>query len=198
VTIDPGPHATPPDESHGRRRGGSPPRFADDPLGWLAWLDSVDPADRELIRQASRPDFWRDVFASAGRGLAGKTPRPDVWRDESGRGWRVVTTDQGPEIRPTLDHQPTPKTDLPIVTCLLVTPDSLQVEVCSRRMRMIEALPRRALSLVDIGKAMFTASELPHEGLDRMDADAFRLARRRWDDAEARRRGPRSASRSQR
>jgi hypothetical protein len=177
VTIDPGPHATPPDESHGRRRGGSPPRFADDPLGWLAWLDSVDPADRELIRQASRPD---------------------VWRDESGRGWRVVTTDQGPEIRPTLDHQPTPKTDLPIVTCLLVTPDSLQVEVCSRRMRMIEALPRRALSLVDIGKAMFTASELPHEGLDRMDADAFRLARRRWDDAEARRRGPRSASRSQR
>ncbi len=99
----------------------------------------------------------------------------------------MVATDDGPEIRPTLDHQPTPRTDLPIVTCLLVTPDLLQVEICSRRMRMVEALPRRRLPLVDIGKAMFTSSELPHDGLARMDEEAFRLARSRWEAAEARR-----------
>jgi hypothetical protein len=156
----------PANQHSSRQRRPSPPRFAEDPLGWLEWLDGIDPHDRDLIRRASRPA---------------------VWRDELGRGWRVVTTDQGPEIRPTLDHQPTPRTDLPIVTCLLVTPEVLQVEVCSRRMRMVEALPRRRLSLVDIGKAMFTSSELPHEGLARMDTDAFRLARSRWDAAEARR-----------
>ncbi|HEX7197427.1 MAG TPA: hypothetical protein VF364_11420 [Candidatus Limnocylindria bacterium] len=105
-----------------------------------------------------------------------------------------MTTAEGPEIRPTLDHQPAPRTDLPIVTCLLVTPDMLQVEICSRGMRMVEALPRRRLSLVDIGKAMFTSSELPHEGLTRMDEEAFRLARSRWDAAEARRRESRSGT----
>lgn len=106
----------------------------------------------------------------------------------------MVATDDGPEIRPTLDHQPTPRTDLPIVTCLLVTPDVLQVEICSRQMRMVEALPRRRLSLVDIGKAMFTSSELPHEGLARMDEEAFRLARSRWDAAEGRRRAAKRPS----
>ncbi len=106
----------------------------------------------------------------------------------------MVATDEGPEIRPTLDHQPAPRTDLPIVTCLLVTPDVLQVELCSRRMRMVEALPRRRLSLVDIGKAMFTFSELPHEGLTRMDEQAFRLARSRWDAAQGRRQAAKSSS----
>jgi hypothetical protein len=149
-----------------RQRRQQPPRFAEDPLGWLAWLDSIDLGDRDQLRRASRPA---------------------VWRDDLGRGWRVVATDDGPEIRPTLDHQPTPRTDLPIVTCLLVTPDVLQVEICSRRMRMVEALPRRRLPLVDIGKAMFTSSELPHDGLARMDVEAFRLARSRWEAAEARR-----------
>jgi hypothetical protein len=165
VTIDALPPAMPAKQPSRQRRP-SPPRFAKDPLGWLAWLDSIDPGDEDQLRRASRPA---------------------VWRDDLGRGWRVVATDDGPEIRPTLDHQPTPRTDLPIVTCLLVTPDVLQVEICSRQVRMVEALPRRRLSLVDIGKAMFTSSELPHEGLTRMDEEAFRLARSRWDAAEGRR-----------
>jgi len=160
VTIDASVSAMPPEQHAVRPTRRPSPRFADDPLGWLAWLDSVDPAEDELIRLASRPA---------------------VWVDASGRGWRVVTTADGPEIRPTLDAQSIPRTSLPLITCLLVTRDMLRLELSSRHTRLLETLPRGGHSLVDIGKAMFTASELPHENVARMSPDAFRLARRRWD-----------------
>ena len=151
-----------PPSPNGRGSGRDvPPRFERDPLAWLDWLDRKTIGDPEAVRRASRPAAWVD-------------PR--------GRGWRVVTTQEGPEVRPALEYQPMPRTDLPLITTLLVTPDSVRVELCSRQARQLETLPRGRHALVDLGKAMFTASELPHEGLDRMNADAFLLARTRWDD----------------
>jgi hypothetical protein len=150
----------PPSPNGGGSAPDTPPAFADDPLAWLDWLDRATIGDPEPIQRASHPAAWVDGM---------------------GRGWRVVTTQEGPEVRPTLDNQPVPRTDLPLITTLLVTPVSVRVELCSRHARQLETLPRGRHALVDLGKAMFTSSELPHEGLDRMDSDAFLLARRRWD-----------------
>ena len=154
--MPPTPHADP----RARRPSTGRPSFARDPIAWLAWLDAADLHDPATLRVANAPTLWTDAH---------------------GCGWRVVATTDGPEIRPSLDHEPIPKTDLPIITAVLVTPYSLTLELRSRQLRMVESVRRGRDALADIGKAMFTGSELPHAGVRRMGADAYRLARRRWD-----------------
>src|SRR5688500_20376083 len=58
VTIDTPPPTMPAKKRQSRQRTDSPPRFPDDPLGWLSWLEALAPGDPVRIRRPTRPPAW--------------------------------------------------------------------------------------------------------------------------------------------
>ena len=151
------------------------PRFADDPIAWFERVDELLAHDPPSIRHA----------------------RPDVWTDEDGHQWRVVATADGPEIRPGLESPFLVHGRLPRITSLLVSPPTVRAELSMRDWRQVAVIQVGACSLRDLGLAMLTGVELPHDSLERVGPDTWELAASRWS---ARRAAPtpreRSSSRS--
>ncbi len=132
--------------------------FASDPEGWFAWLD------RAIADTAAPP-----------AGI-----RPAVWVDPRGHRWRVVVTHEGPEVRPALENPFLVCGELPIITALMVGRDAVHLELTSRGGRNVMRCPLGRVSIVDLGLAMLTATELSHEGVERLGEETWSAARRRW------------------
>jgi hypothetical protein len=135
------------------------PAFDTDPAAWFAWLDRAI-GDGRTIESAARAAHWAD---------------PD------GHVWRVVVTPDGPEVRPTFGNPFLVAHDLPIVSALLISPPLLHVELTWRHGQEVALLGADEVSVADIGLAMLTATELPHQSIARLQPDTWRRARDRWD-----------------
>jgi hypothetical protein len=135
------------------------PDFSEDPRAWCAWMD-------ELI--ASDPARVRDVRPAAS------------WVDDAGHHWRVVGTPEGPEIRPGLENPFLVHGPLPRITAILVTDQSLSVELTLRDFREVHDVPLGVVRLEDLGTAMLTGTELPHHAVERVGDETWSLAARRW------------------
>lgn len=142
-----------------RRARGLIPAFEVDPVAWFAWLE-------------------RAVAAHGAEAL--RSIRPATFVDQHGHGWRIVMTEVGPEIRPGLENPFLTYSTLSIVTAILVTPDELRVELTTRECRRVHVEPIGAVRLVDVGVAMLTRTELPHDALNRIGRDTWAAGRRRW------------------
>jgi hypothetical protein len=136
------------------------PPFDADPAAWLGWLEATMSAG-ERIDEAARAAAWAD-------------PRGNVWR--------VVVTPDGPEVRPAFGAPFGGSHDLPMVCAILVAPPVLHVELGWRTGREVARVGVDEVSVLDLGLAMLTATELPHESVARVGPDTWRRARERWRD----------------
>ncbi len=143
-----------------RERATAAPPFDADPEGWFGWLDATMSAG-EPIDEAARTAAWADA---------------------RGRVWRVVVTPDGPEVRPAFGAPFGASHDLPTVCAILISPPVLHVELAWRTGQQVARLGIDEVSLQDLGLAMLTATELPHESVARVDTDTWRRARERWRD----------------
>lgn len=135
------------------------PPFATDPAAWFAWLDGTIAAGRPI-----------DAVAGAA-----------TWTDGRGRGWRVVVTTEGLEVRPAFGSPFMVARDLPVISAILVSPPLLHVELSWRTGQEVARLGTDEVSVRDLGLAMLTETELPHEAIGRVGADTWARARERWD-----------------
>lgn len=135
------------------------PSFAADPVAWFEAVDGL---------LASNPDAVRAA-------------RPETWTDPAGHAWRVVVTADGPEVRPGLENPFLVQGPLPRITAMLVTPPSLAVELSMLHWRQVTLVPAAHCSVRNLGLAMLTGVELPHEGLERIGADTWDQASVRWE-----------------
>lgn len=142
--------------SHGGSHAGCP-AFDADPSAWFAWLDDAIATGRP-IDDAVRTAQWRD----------------------GDRTWRVVVTPDGPEIRPALGTHTFASHDLPLISAILVAPPLLHVEITWRHGQEVARVGVDEISLLDLGLAMLTGTELPHEAIARLGAEPWRRARERW------------------
>lgn len=141
-----------------RARPTAPPPFDADPSAWFEWLDAALAAG-EPIDDAAHAAAWAD-------------PRGHVWR--------VVVTPDGPEVRPAFGAPFGPSHDLPMVCAILIAPPVLHVELAWRTGQEVARLGIDEVSVHDLGLAMLTATELPHESVARVGPDTWRRARERW------------------
>lgn len=149
----------------GRRgRPTAPPPFDADPAAWFHWVDAAMSAGQP-IDEAARAAAWAD-------------PRGNVWR--------VVVTPDGPEVRPAFGAPFGASHDLPMVCAILVSPPVLHVELAWRTGQEVARLGVDEVSVHDLGLAMLTATELPHESVARVGPDTWRRARERWHDIAGR------------
>ena len=144
------------------------PRFARDPIAWFEGVDELLTRDPASIRLA----------------------RPDTWADAEGHHWRVVTTADGPEIRPGLESPFLVHGRLPRITSLLITPPAIKAELSMRDWRQVAAIPIGACSVRDLGLAMLTGVELPHDSLERVGSETWELAASRWSNRPSAPRAP--------
>lgn len=144
--------------AHGAAPRGSCPRFGDDPAGWLAWIDAA---------------------LAAGIGLADAT-RPGSWTDPAGRSWRVIAAPEGPELRPALGSQFLAAHDMPLISAMLLEDGRIRAELTWRDGREVRTIDAGTVSVVDLGLAMLTLTELPHESLARVGDETWARARERW------------------
>ena len=138
--------------------GGGGPRFADDPVSWLDWLDRALSDGRPLEDAA----------------------RPGVWVDARGCAWRVLVAPEGPEVRPVFGSAFVLARDLPLISAMLITPDRIHVELTWREGHEAVAVDPAEVSVRRLGLAMLTATELPHEAIGRVGPDTWRRAMDRW------------------
>lgn len=138
---------------------GTPPSFAGDPEAWFGWIDTLLDA---------APDRLRDIGPV------------EPWADREGHHWRVVATHDGPEVRPGLENPFLVTGDLPIITALLVTPTHVAAEVTMQWWRQVMWVPAGSVRVYHLGVAMLARYELPHEAVDRIGADVWHDAVRRW------------------
>jgi hypothetical protein len=134
------------------------PRFADDPIAWFESVDELLAHDPASVRLA----------------------RPDVWTDDDGHHWRVVATADGPEIRPGLESPFLVHGRMPRITSLLISPPVIKAELSMRDWRQVAVIPVGTCSVRDLGLAILTGVELPHDSLERVGADTWELAASRW------------------
>lgn len=144
------------------------PRFADDPIAWFESVDELLAHDPASVRLA----------------------RPDVWTDDDGHQWRVVATADGPEIRPGLESPFLVHGRMPRITSLLISPPVIKAELSMRDWRQVAVIPVGTCSVRDLGLAMLTGVELPHDSLERVGADTWELAATRWSTRPAAARPP--------
>jgi hypothetical protein len=144
----------------GRRSTPACPPFEADPAAWFGWLDATMSAG-EPIEEATRAAAWAD-------------PRGHVWR--------VVVTPDGPEVRPAFGSPFGAPHDLPMVCAILVAPPVLHVELAWRSGQEVARIGIDEVSVHDLGLAMLTATELPHESVARVGSDTWQRARVRWQD----------------
>jgi hypothetical protein len=139
------------------RSAGCPP-FDADPAAWFRWVDAALAAGRpndEAARAAS-------------------------WADARGRVWRVVVTPDGPEVRPAFGAPFGATHDMPMVSAILVSPPLLHVELAWRTGQEVARLGCDEISVHDLGIAMLTATELPHESVARIGRETWDRAHQRW------------------
>lgn len=134
------------------------PGFDADPGGWFEWVDA----------------------ALVGDGQIEAACRAATWVDGRGCGWRVVVAPEGPEVRPTLGSPFLVPHDLPLVSAMLITPRLVHVELTWRHAREVTRVAPDEVSCLDLGLAMLTATELPHEALGRVGPDTWQRAHDRW------------------
>lgn len=134
------------------------PRFAHDPIAWFERVDELLAHDPAAVRLA----------------------RPDAWTDDDGHHWRVVATADGPEIRPGLESPFLVHGRLPRITSLLISPPAIKAELSMRDWRQVAAIPVGTCSVRDLGLAMLTGVELPHDSLERVGVETWELAANRW------------------
>jgi hypothetical protein len=134
------------------------PPFGQDPV---AWFEAVD----RLLE--TRPHRIRFV-------------RPAAWTDRDGHHWRVVLTEEGPEVRPGLQNPFMIQTDQPRISAIRIGPRRVDLELSMSRWREVVSLPVGRWSVRDLGIAMLLSFELPHDGVDRMEPDVWDRARQRW------------------
>lgn len=158
MPVGPGGH-----EYDALRAGGTCPGFETDPLAWFRWLQSA---------------------IATGSPIDGAL-RAATWSDSRGRAWRVVVTPDGPEVRPGFDTPSLVERDLPIVSAILIAPPVLHVELTWRAGQEVRRLGTDEASVLDLGLAMLTATELPHESIARLGPETWRRARERWERLEA-------------
>lgn len=140
------------------------PAFEADPVAWFTWLErAIASRGAEAVRHI----------------------RPATFVDLQGHGWRIVTTEVGPEVRPGLENPFIVYGRLPLVTAMLVTHEELRVELTSYDCRRVQVEPIGTVRLVDLGLAMLTRTELPHDRLARIGRDTWTLARRHWNVGQA-------------
>ena len=165
--LGPGPESG--SASDGARIGAASacPPFDADPIGWLGWLDDALEAGSSL-EPAMRPAAWQD-----GRGCE----------------WRVLASPDGPEVRPGFGGAFMLTRGMPLISALLVTPNRIRVELTWRDGReVVEAGPDE-IACRDLGVAMLTGIELPHEAVTRLEPDTWRRAHERWQELLATRDG---------
>ncbi len=139
------------------RSDGCPP-FEVDPAAWFRWVDAALAAGRPIDEAA----------------------RAASWADPRGRVWRVVLTPDGPEVRPAFGGAFGATHDLPMVSAILVSPPLLHVELAWRTGQEVARLGFDEISVHDLGMAMLTATELPHESVARIGPETWERARQRW------------------
>ena len=142
-------------------RGADPltfPSFAADPVAWLEYVDALLDRDPVLVRSAT----------------------PDAWTDPAGHRWRVVLTTDGPEVRPDLQHPFIRSGGMPRLTSIGISPTHITVEMSQRDWRDVAVVPVGAVRVRNLGLALLTGVELPHEGLDRLGDDIWERAQQRW------------------
>jgi hypothetical protein len=110
---------------------------------------------------------------------------PENWIDGAGHVWRVLATADGPEVRPGLQSPFLRQGALPRITAVLVTPARVLVELSMREWREVAILPAGDIAVRDLGLAMLTGIELPHEGIDRVGREVWDAADRRWTQSRA-------------
>ena len=142
------------------------PSFSADPESWFRHVD-------ELLAHAPRA-----VLDAA----------PETWTDVSGHDWRVVTTPDGPEVRPGLQGPFLRQGGLPRISALLVMPERVTVELSMHSWRAVATLDAGTVRVQHLGLAMLTGLELPHEGLDRLDSSVWNEAETRWRKLRSRQR----------
>ena len=144
----------------GRDRSATCPPFDADPAAWFRWLDAALAAGHSI-----------DAAAHAA-----------AWADPGGRVWRVVVTPDGPEVRPAFGAAFGATHDLPMVGAILVSPPLLHVELAWRTGQEVARFGVDEVSVHDLGLAMLTSTELPHESVARVGAETWKRARERWHD----------------
>ena len=88
-------------------------------------------------------------------------------------------------MRPGLENPFLVQGPLPRITAMLVTPPSLAVELSMLHWRQVTLVPAAHCSVRNLGLAMLTGVELPHEGLERIGADTWDQASVRWEHLRA-------------
>lgn len=135
------------------------PGFETDPAAWFAWLASAIETGRPIDEAV----------------------RAATWTDGSGRAWRVVVTQDGPEIRPAFGNPFLIAHDLPLVSAILIAPPLLHVELTWRHGQEVAHVGVDEASVLDLGLAMLSATELPHESITRIGPDTWQRVRIRWE-----------------
>lgn len=136
------------------------PPFDADPAAWFRWLDAA---------------------LAAGEPIDGAV-RAAAWADPRGHVWRIVVTPDGPEVRPAFGTPFGMAHELPMVSAILIAPPVLHVELAWRTGQEVARIGIDEVSVHDLGLAMLTATELPHESVARVGADTWQRARERWRD----------------
>ena len=134
------------------------PSFAVDPAAWFEHVDGVLETDPRAVFRAE----------------------PENWTDPAGHVWQILATADGPEARPGLQSPFLRQGGLPRISALLVTPEQLVVELAMHDWHQVVNLPIGTVAVRDLGLAMLTRLELPHEGLERVAGEVWEAASRRW------------------
>ncbi|MBW3612877.1 MAG: hypothetical protein KY392_03330, partial [Chloroflexi bacterium] len=135
------------------------PGFETDPAAWFAWLASAIEGERPIDEAV----------------------RAATWTDRSGHAWRVVVTEGGPEVRPAFGNPFLIAHDLPLVSAILVAPPLVHVELTWRHGQEVARIGVDEAPILDLGLAMLTATELPHESITRLGQDTWQRVRSRWE-----------------
>lgn len=70
---------------------------------------------------------------------------------------------------------------MPTISALLVTPTRILVELTWRDGQEVVTAEPTTVGIRDLGVAMLTGTELPHEAVTRVGPDTWRRARERWE-----------------
>jgi hypothetical protein len=147
------------------------PPFATDPIGWFTWVDDALAAGRSLEPAA----------------------QPSAWTDAEGCEWRVLASTDGPEVRPSFGSAFMIERGMPMISALLVSPTRMLVELTWRDGREVVEAAHGAVACRDLGLAMLTGTELPHEAITRLGPDTWERAGERWRErSDAAAAGPQS------
>lgn len=123
------------------------PEFAHDPHGWF------DRVGQEVPKQG-----WTAIDHEI---------RPTSWTGERGRGWRIVRSTNGIEVRPDLVSPFIHYGEGPRVTAIAIG-DELEIELTTRSGRWVDRFPLAALDIAGLGHAMLDERELAHDNLRRL------------------------------